>query len=128
MGEAGVRRAALLALAIGLAACAPSYPMRPETGSAAPTIEAPSLAPSPPPMPQPRSPIPRPETAERDQCGAADLQRLVGKLRTEIPVPLDPRRQRVACTTCPVTEDFSPLRLNFFFDAETGRIKQIRCG
>ena len=64
----------------------------------------------------------------RDQCGAADLQGLVGKLRTEVPVPIDPAKQRVACTTCPVTMDFSPERLNFFFDAVTGVIKEIRCG
>lgn len=70
------------------------------------------------------SPIPTP----KDACGAADLQGLVGHPRTEIPVPLDPGRQRVACTTCPVTEDFRPDRLNFFFDAETGQIRQIKCG
>jgi hypothetical protein len=64
----------------------------------------------------------------RDACGAADLQRLVGRPRTEIPIPVDPSRQRVACTTCPITEDYNPSRLNFFFEAETGRIKQIRCG
>jgi hypothetical protein len=34
----------------------------------------------------------------------------------------------VACTTCPVTMDFSAARLNFFFDAATGIIKEIRCG
>ena len=70
------------------------------------------------------SPIPTP----KDACGAADLQALIGHSRTEIPVPVDPNRQRVACTTCPVTEDFRPDRLNFFFDADTGRIRQIRCG
>jgi hypothetical protein len=64
----------------------------------------------------------------RDPCGAADLQRLVGRPRTEIPIPVDPSRQRVACTTCPVAQDYNPSRLNFFFEAETGRIKQIRCG
>jgi hypothetical protein len=52
----------------------------------------------------------------------------VGKSRTEIPIPIDPAKQRVACTTCPVTMDFSPQRLNFFFDAATGVIKEVRCG
>ncbi|MDB5423377.1 MAG: hypothetical protein JWQ29_793, partial [Phenylobacterium sp.] len=74
------------------------------------------------------APPPAPPRAGADQCGAAALQGLVGKLRTEIPVPIDPARQRVACTTCPVTLDFSPQRLNFFFDASTGVIKEIRCG
>jgi hypothetical protein len=64
----------------------------------------------------------------KDQCGASDLQGLVGRPRTEIPIPVDPNRRRVACTTCPVTLDYNPQRLNFFFDATTGVIKEIRCG
>jgi hypothetical protein len=63
-----------------------------------------------------------------DACGAADLQALVGRPRSEIPIPVDPARQRVVCTTCPATMDYSPQRLNFFFDAGTGIIKEIRCG
>jgi hypothetical protein len=114
---------------IALAACAPRYPTKPAAVGAAPSAEAPVLAPAPAPPPAPKhTPIPRPQVSVRDQCGAADLQRLVGRPRTEVPVPLDPGRQRVACTTCPVTDDFDPLRLNFFFDADSGRIKQIRCG
>jgi len=53
---------------------------------------------------------------------------LGGRPRREIPVPVRPERHRVACTTCPVTPDFSPERLNFFFDAQTGIIREIRCG
>jgi len=117
---------------MSLAACAPSYPTRPAEGPASPTPEAPALTPAPVPAAPapapPRSPIPRPELAPRDQCGASELQRLVGHPRTEIPVPIDPNRQRVACTTCPVTDDVNPARLNFFFDAGTGKIRQIRCG
>ncbi len=64
----------------------------------------------------------------KDQCGAAALQGLIGHQRTEVPIPIDPNRQRVACTTCPVTLDYRPDRLNFFFDAETGIIKEVRCG
>ncbi|WP_309606068.1 hypothetical protein [Phenylobacterium sp.] len=43
-------------------------------------------------------------------------------------MPVRPERQRVACTSCPVTQDDSPERLNFFFDAATGLIREIRCG
>jgi hypothetical protein len=87
------------------------------------------LAPVPlaPPAAPPRSPIPRPPTG-KDQCAAAELQRLVGRPRSEIPVPLDPNRQRVACVGCPITLDFDAGRLNFFFDAETGIIREVRCG
>lgn len=77
-----------------------------------------------PPAPPPESPAPQP----KDACGASELQGLVGRPRTEIPVPVDPNRQRVACTTCPVTEDYRPDRLNFFFDAQTGAIREIKCG
>ncbi len=111
------RWAPLAALAlIAPAACAPT-PLEP----AGPPPAA--AAPAPP-----RSPIPRPDVSVRDQCGAADLQKLIGRPRSEIPVPIDPNRQRVACTTCPVTLDFNPSRLNFFYDAQTGVIREIRCG
>jgi hypothetical protein len=101
-------------LALILAACS-SSPIE---------VTPPAEAPQPPSI-QPPTPV---TPTARDQCGAADLQGLVGKPRTEIPIPIDPTRQRVACTTCPVTLDFSPQRLNFFFDAATGVIKEIRCG
>lgn len=103
-----------LGAALALAAC-----------SSSPTEVTPAPAPYPASV---AAPAPAPSLASRDQCGAAELQDLVGKLRTEIPVPIDPTKQRVACTTCPVTMDFSPQRLNFFFDAATGVIKEVRCG
>lgn len=130
MGEAGVKAAGgltlALALALGLAACsAPSYPTIAPPAEVAPAPRPPALAPRPPP---PRSPVPRPRVRVEDSCGAAALQGLIGRPRSEIPVPIEPRRQRVACTTCPVTDDYIPTRLNFFFDADTGLIKRIRCG
>lgn len=64
----------------------------------------------------------------RDQCGAADLQWLVGRSRTEIPVPVNPYARRVTCTTCALTEDYSPTRLNILFDQESGRVETVRCG
>jgi hypothetical protein len=65
---------------------------------------------------------------DADFCKANDLQWLVGKPRTEIPVPVDVINRRVVCTTCPVTEDFSPYRLNIFFDPDSGIVEQVRCG
>ena len=56
------------------------------------------------------------------------MQWLVGKPKTEIPVPVDVVNRRVTCTTCPVTEDFSPHRLNIFFNDQTGLVEQVRCG
>jgi hypothetical protein len=63
-----------------------------------------------------------------DLCKANDLQWLVGKSRTEIPIAADIVNRRVVCTTCPVTEDYSAYRLNIFFNAETDRVELVRCG
>ncbi|MDO8900883.1 MAG: peptidase inhibitor I78 [Phenylobacterium sp.] len=88
-----------------------------------------SEGPGPAPPPNYPAPQPQPQPAPpADQCGAAAAQRLVGRHRSEIPVPLNPGLQRVACTTCPVTMDFHPRRLNFFYEAATGVIKEVRCG
>ncbi|MDP3800591.1 hypothetical protein [Brevundimonas sp.] len=63
-----------------------------------------------------------------DMCRAGELQWLVGKPKTEIPVPVDVVNRRVTCTTCPVTEDYAPHRLNIFFDEQTEIVEQVRCG
>ena len=63
-----------------------------------------------------------------DLCKAGELQWLVGKPKTEIPVPVDVVNRRVTCTTCPVTEDYSAHRLNIFFNEGTGIVEQVRCG
>jgi hypothetical protein len=67
-------------------------------------------------------------TTGADQCGAADLQWLVGRSRMEIPVPVNPYARRVTCTTCALTEDYSPTRLNILFDQNTDRVETVRCG
>lgn len=85
-----------------------------------------SEAPAPPPPQAYRPPPPPPPPA--DQCGAAEAQKYVGRPRSEIPIPVLPALQRVACTTCPVTQDFSPRRLNFYYDAQTGIVQQVKCG
>jgi len=109
-----VRVLAAAALALLLAGCSSGPSEAPEPRGPAPVAA--------------RPPEPAPGTPHADRCGAAEAQALVGKSRTEIPIPIDPAKQRVACTTCPVTMDFSPERLNFFFDAATGVIKEVRCG
>jgi hypothetical protein len=101
-----------------LAACAS------ELDTAPPTPQ-PGPAAAPATKPPPVSPRPRPSD---DMCGAYEAQDLVGRPRSEIPVPVLPALQRVACTTCPVTMDFNPKRLNFFYDATSGLIKEVKCG
>lgn len=63
-----------------------------------------------------------------DACGAQELQHLIGQPRTEIPVPVNVVARRVSCTTCPLTDDHSPFRLNILYDQQTGIIEQVRCG
>ena len=70
----------------------------------------------------------RPVNPTVDLCRAGEMQWLVGKPKTDIPVPVDVVNRRVTCTTCPVTEDYSPHRLNIFFDEQTNIIEQVRCG
>ena len=113
MGKAGMRRASLGALLV-LAACVPV-----EAPREIPSMPPVAVAPPPPPPPPPEPP---------DYCGAKSLQYLVGQHRTKIPVPVNPSSRRVTCTTCPVTMDYSPYRLNIFYDQATGIIKEVKCG
>lgn len=109
-----MRRVMALAGLLALAACStPPEPAAPPPPPAAP----PALPPAPPPPPP-----------AADACDARGHQHLVGRPRSEIPTPVNPNLRRVACTTCPVTMDFNPNRLNIFFDAATGIIKEVRCG
>ena len=121
-----MRRAGPLSLVLGvcallLAACTgPAYPV------SGPVAPSPPVAP-PTAVARLATPIPRPAETVKE-CGAAALQGLIGRPRTEVPVPLDPGRQRVACTTCPAADNVDPGRLNSLFDAQTGLIKDVRCG
>lgn len=123
----------VLLCAVGLAAtaCMPNEiaPPPPRAGETRPTPPAATPAPAPAPKPKAPPPVskaPRPDPS--DTCGARDLQYLVGRPKTEIPVPVNPKNRRVTCTTCPVTMDFSPQRLNIFFDQATGIVREVRCG
>lgn len=98
----------------GLSACAASPTSAPAAAAPPPISQAPTIPLPPPPPP--------------DACGARDLQGLVGQPKSRIPVPTDPSKRRVACTTCPVTMDYRPDRLNIFFDAETGLVTEVKCG
>jgi hypothetical protein len=100
-----------------------------EPPAAAPPPPAPTRYLPPPMAPVQQTPRPRPPAVDRsDVCGAKSMQSLIGKQRTEIPVPVDPNRRRVTCTTCPVTQDFRPDRINILYDADTGVIKEVKCG
>ncbi len=103
-----------------LAACSSSPAVTPGPEATAPAVveQAEQNQPVGTRMPQ----------ADPDLCKAGELQWLVGKPRTEIPVPVEVVNRRVAGTTCPVTEDYSAYRLNIFFNSETDLVEQVRCG
>jgi hypothetical protein len=75
----------------------------------------------------PGAPVRTPPPPPPDQCGAWELTGLIGKPRSEIPVPVNPARRRVVCTTCPRTQDFSPTRLTIEYDAVTGKVTKLGC-
>lgn len=116
----------VIAALVGFAAasCGPPIPvLLPPTP---PSAATPPTTPIQTPRPQqPARPTPTPPP---DHCGAQPLQYLIGKPRSAIPVPVDVRSRRVTCTSCPVTMDYREDRLNIFFDAETGIIKEVKCG
>ncbi len=76
---------------------------------------------------EPQNMLPLPEP-KMDSCGAGELASLIGKPRSQIPAPVYPDRRRVACTTCPMTPDVRADRLTILFDADTGIVKELKCG
>lgn len=62
------------------------------------------------------------------QCRADQYQRYVGRNRSELPPRPANETWRVTCTTCPVTMDYSPSRLNIFYEERTGIIREVKCG
>ena len=69
-----------------------------------------------------------PPADEANACGASRYQHLVGRPRSAIPPKPAGATWRITCTGCPITMDHSPQRLNIFYDAETERIDEVRCG
>ena len=62
------------------------------------------------------------------QCKADQYQRVIGRHRSELPAKPANENWRVTCTTCPVTLDYSPSRLNILYDESSGVIREVKCG
>lgn len=62
------------------------------------------------------------------QCPAAHYRSWIGRNRSELPAPPAGQTWRVTCTTCPVTMDFNPNRLNILYDEASGVIREVKCG
>ena len=89
---------------------------------AAGCVPAPLAGPSVPPVPD------APGAGEPDRCGARQYQWLVGRPRSEIPSRPASANWRIVCLTCPITMDYSPQRMNIFYDAGSDVVHQVRCG
>lgn len=71
---------------------------------------------------------PHPISPGENQCRASDYQYLIGRSRSEIPAEPAGATWRVTCTSCPVTMDYNPRRLNIFYDEGSGIVREVRCG
>jgi hypothetical protein len=71
---------------------------------------------------------PTPPDDGPSQCKADQYQRFIGRNRSELPPKPADETWRVTCTTCPVTMDYSPQRLNILFEQSTGVIREVKCG
>lgn len=111
----------LIAMAAVLASCSSSPAPQPAPDVA---TKAPPATPITPPRPE----EPEFKPVNTDTCGVRDLQYLVGMPRTEIPVPVDPSKRRVLCSSCAATMDYRADRQTIVFDTDTGIIKSVSCG
>ncbi len=62
------------------------------------------------------------------QCPVAQYRSWIGRNRSELPSPPAGQTWRVTCTTCPVTMDYNPNRLNILYDEASGVIREVKCG
>lgn len=108
--------AAGLLLAV-VAGC--NEPAKPPPAPPPPVAEAPP----PPPMVTPPQSL-----GARDTCGADPLQYLIGKPRTDIPVPVNPGQRRVVCSSCAMTQDFNATRQTIVYDSQSGLVRSVKCG
>ncbi len=71
---------------------------------------------------------PMPPSDGPSQCKTDQYQRYIGRNRSELPARPADEVWRVTCTTCPVTMDYSPRRLNILYEESTGVIREVKCG
>lgn len=61
------------------------------------------------------------------QCKADRSMSLIGSHVGAVTFP-EGANVRIVCTTCAMTRDYRPDRLNVLFDEQTGIIQELRCG
>jgi Peptidase inhibitor I78 family. len=63
-----------------------------------------------------------------DQCNASAFQSYVGRPSSSLPPAPAGAIWRASCSTCAVTMDYNPSRMNIVYDDRTHIIQSIRCG
>jgi hypothetical protein len=106
----------IAALALAVTGCGGAGSGRAQTVAQPPASDLPPAAAS----------LPAPTSSEL--CDAHALSYLIGRPRTEIPVPVDTSRRVVACATCVAPPDYRPDRTEILFDARTGLVTAVKCG
>lgn len=74
------------------------------------------------------TPTPMPPDDGPSQCRADQYQRFVGRNRSELPARPAGEVWRVTCSTCAVTMDYNPGRLNIVYEESSGVIREVKCG
>lgn len=72
---------------------------------------------------------PTPPADGPSQCKADQYQRLLGQNRSTLPqTPPTGETWRVTCTSCAMTMDYNPSRLNILYEQSSGVIREVKCG
>ena len=72
---------------------------------------------------------PAPPTASMPgECKADAYRSYIGKNRSELPATPAGETRRVVCSTCAVTMDFNPERVNIVYDAGSNLVTEVKCG
>lgn len=71
---------------------------------------------------------PAPPSNELGQCKADAYRSYIGKNRSELPAAAPGEVRRVVCSTCAVTMDFNPNRVNIVYDTASNLVTEVKCG
>lgn len=63
-----------------------------------------------------------------DLCHARAAKPLIGRAISDVPKPRHGYSHRFVCTTCQVTTDYNPRRLNLIFNEKTRKVTALQCG
>lgn len=75
----------------------------------------------------PVTPAP-PSASLPGECKADAYRSYIGKNRSELPAAPAGETRRVVCSTCAVTMDFNPGRVNVVYDTASNLITEVKCG